>query len=350
MQNTSRKSRSLLKAIMPSGIVSLSVHATILIVAGISLRGCETGVPVEAGGANFRKIGLAVINDDSPNQTDIAAQNSQDDATEVQPSDVDPVTPQKPVVPTEAPSMAELLGQQPFEANSPSEPTAASELPSIIGPGVPIGGTPDAGGGLPDLIRPQGKSGLGNAGSPNPGPGETTFMNIVGNGRRFAYVIDISASMSSEGRLDLAKSQLKGSLRLLQANQKFQVLFYNETTDQMKLRKRPAEDMYVATAVQIQLAEDEIGRVVATGGTEHKFPIIHALTLDPDVVYFLTDGDRPRLTTADLAMIRSQNRSGAKIHVIEFAAGPRETRNVSWLELLASQSGGTYKRINLSSL
>lgn len=350
MRSDSSKQTSLLKAIMPSGVVSVCVHITIVILAGISLRGCESGVPVEAGGAKFRTIGLAVIPDDSANETDIAAQNSQDDATDVQPSDIAPVTEQKPVVPTEAPSIAELLGQQPFETDSADPSTNASELPNIIGPGVPIGGAPNPGGGLPESTRPKGISGLSTAGSPNPGPGETTFMNIVGNGRRFAYVIDTSASMATEGRLELAKSQLKGSLRLLQANQKFQVLFYNESTVRMKLRKRPAQEMYVATAVQVQLAGDEISRVVATGGTEHKFPIITALTLNPDVVYFLTDGATPRLTREDLAMIRSQNRSGAKIHVIEFAVGPRESRSESWMQLLARQSGGTFKRINLSAI
>ena len=169
-------------------------------------------------------------------------------------------------------------------------------------------------------------------------------MNVVGNGTSFVYVIDISSSMSTDGRLELAKSQLKASLRMLRPNQSFQVLFYSDSTTQMKFRKREMENMYRATTVQVQLASGEIERVVANGGTEHMTPLLRALMLEPEVIYFLTDGEQPRLNTQELAEIRRKNRKDAQIHVIEFAAGPRESRQISWLELLASQSGGTYIR------
>ncbi|MCA9049608.1 MAG: VWA domain-containing protein, partial [Planctomycetaceae bacterium] len=190
-------------------------------------------------------------------------------------------------------------------------------------------------------------------GSPTPGPGETSFMNIVDGGRSFVYVVDVSSSMSEGQRLELAKSQLKGSLHRLQPSQKFQVLFYNETTVQMRLRRRPADDLYTATAVQLQLADDEIDRVQPSGGTEHRTPLLHALRLEPEVVYFLTDGDQPELSTqgkdSDLAQLGRANRSGARIHVIEFGSGGRESRHVSWLELLAHRFGGRYQYIHVGS-
>ena len=335
-----------LKAMLPSSLLSVAVHALILLMAGLSLRGCEKGAPVEAGGRDYREIGLAFVPDQSPAETEQPAQNPQD-AVEVQPSDADPLSLERPVVPTEAPKLTELLGREPSSVESTDSANPVLEVPNIVGAGTPIGGLPTAGGGLPELIRPKGKSGQGSAGSPTPGPGETSFMNIVGNGSSFVYVIDTSSSMGSDGRLDLAKNQLKASLRMLRPNQKFQVLFYGESTVHMKLRNRPAQPMYAATTVQSQLAADEIERVVPQGGTEHRTPILHALMLEPDVVYFLTDGEQPRLTPANLAEIRSKNRSGAQLHVIEFASGPRESRHISWLQLLASQSGGTYKRLQV---
>ena len=170
-------------------------------------------------------------------------------------------------------------------------------------------------------------------------------MNIVGNGTSFVYVIDTSSSMDSGGRLELAKSQLKSSLRLLKPNQEFQVLFYNEVITQMKLRNRAEQDMYSATAVHVLLAEQEIDRVTPSSSTEHLQPILRALRLDPDVVYFLTDGDQPELSGHDLRTVKKHNRSGANIHVIEFASGAKETRDLSWLQLLALQSGGKYSYI-----
>jgi hypothetical protein len=56
---------SRLAALLPSSLVSLAVHLGVLIVAGMSLRGCDRGVPVEAGGRDYREVGLAVIPDHS---------------------------------------------------------------------------------------------------------------------------------------------------------------------------------------------------------------------------------------------------------------------------------------------
>lgn len=351
--STAQHDRSALRALLPSGLISVCVHLSIIVIASLSFRGCEQGVAVPAGGQPFREVGLAVIADQSDEDTDTAEQNSDPDAEIVQPSDIEsPAETQREAIadiPTEAPSVAELLGQQPFDSQMTAQ-AVPSEIPNIVGPGTPIGMPSEAGGGLPKQESPAGKSGFGQAGSPTPGPGETSFMDIVGNGQRFVYVIDTSASMSSDQRLELAKSQLKGSLRLLLPNQEFQVLFYNESISRMKFRNRPSQDMYVATRVHVQLAEDEIDRVVARSGTQHKTPLINALLLEPDVVYFLTDGDRPVLTNEELRMLKKTNRSGARIHVVEFAVGPPETRSISWLKTLAQQSGGEYRRINLKRL
>ncbi|MEQ9412126.1 MAG: hypothetical protein RIK87_30730 [Fuerstiella sp.] len=330
------------RSLWPGGLVSLCLHAVLLVLASISLRGCERGAPAQAGGRDYREVGLAVVPDRSEPAAEQAQQNPQDQTADT-PAEQLPEESEVPTqsLPTEAPDVADLLGQQSTAAATPSERT----LPDTIGPGMLPGGLPQAGAGIPELIRPRAAPGQGAAGSLTPGPNTTSFMNIVGNGRNFVYVIDVSSSMGNGGRLDLARSQLKGSLRMLKANQRFQILFYNETTTQMKLRNRPAEDLFVADAVQIQLAEQEIDRVTATSGTEHLQPVLHALRLQPDVVYFLTDGDQPQLSRRDLETVRRQNRSGACIHVIEFASTAKESREVSWLQLLASQSGGKYSYI-----
>ncbi|MEZ6128034.1 MAG: hypothetical protein R3C59_05095 [Planctomycetaceae bacterium] len=343
MQPPIAKERGSLRSLLPGSIISLCVHAAILVFAGMSLKGCDQGAPMAAGGQDFREIGLAFVNDNSSQNTDQPTKNPQD--TDSQQTPVPDAQPEPPVVPAKAPSVSELLN--PNRVQTPPDAAADStlDLSNTIGPGRPIGGVPEIGGGLADLIRPQGTSGTGAAGSLTPGPGETSFMNIVGNGRSFVYVIDTSSSMSHGRRLDLAKSQLKGSLRLLRPNQKFQVLFYNSGVTPMRLRRRAAEDMYAAEAVLVGLAEDEIDRETASSGTEHLPAIERALMLAPDVIYFLTDGAQPSLTKEDLQQVRRNNRSKAQIHVIEFASGPRESRHVSWLQQLADQSGGEYRYV-----
>ena len=332
-----------LRALLPSSLISMGVHITVLLLVGLSFRGCDHGPPVQAGGQNFREIGLAIVNDNSTPVSDLPAQNPQDTDV-VQPAVPEPQAPQRSVVPTEVPNVSELLNQNRIKSNS-TDSDSQVDLSNTVGPGRPIGGLPEVGGGLVELIRPQGTSGQGSSGSLTPGPGQTSFMDVVGNGRSFVYVIDTSSSMSHGQRLELAKSQLKGSLRLLKPNQRFQVLFYNQSVTQMQLRRRAAEDMYVATTVHVQLAAAEIDRVTANSGTAHLPAIERALLLMPDVIYFLTDGDQPSLSAEQLAQIRKRNAARTQIHVIEFASGARESRNVTWLQQLASQSGGQYRYI-----
>jgi len=314
-----------------------------MVFAGMSLKGCDKGAPMAAGGQEFREIGLAMVNDNSNQNTNQPTNNPQD--TEDQQPPVPDAQPEPPAVPTKAPSVSELLNPSLSEAPSDTAQDSQLDLSNTIGPGRPIGGVPEIGGGLAELIRPQGKAGGGAAGSLTPGPGETSFMNIVGSGRTFVYVIDTSSSMDHGRRLDLAKSQLKGSLRLLRPNQKFQVLFYNSSVTPMRLRRRAAEDMYAATTVQVGLAEDEIEREIANSGTNHLPAIERALMLAPDVIYFLTDGAQPSLSNEELQKVRRNNRSKAQIHVIEFASGARESRRVTWLQQLANQSGGEYRYV-----
>ncbi|HIE96173.1 MAG TPA: hypothetical protein EYQ63_03965 [Fuerstia sp.] len=348
MDLPTRNNGSRLAALLPSSLVSLAVHLVVLLVAGMSLRGCDKGVPVEAGGRDFRQVGLVVISDHSNQNTSTPRQNPHDVEQE---NAADPVALPETVtsIPTKAPTISELLATESANTRVSNPLAVAMDLSKTIGPGEPIGSTANLQAGIPPQIRPAGNSGQGAAGSPTPGPGETQFMNIVDGGSSFVYVVDTSSSMSEGSRMGLAKSQLKGSLRLLRPNQKFQVLFYNEAITQMKLRKRPLQDMYAATEVQVQLGAQEIDRVQPRAGTVHKAPLLRALDLQPDVIYFLTDGENPALSTkgpgSDLDVIRRRNGRRTRIHVIEFGSGAKESRRESWLQLLAHQSGGVYKYI-----
>lgn len=327
-------------------MVSLAVHVVVLVMAGLSMQGCDQGAPTAAGGQDFREIGLAFVNDSSDAVSDQAAQNPQEsDVEEPSDSDADPQTQVQPAVPTEAPNVAEFLNHTTAETAAVQTDSTQVDMSATVGPGSPISGLPEIGGGIADLIRPRAPSGMGSAGSITPGPGETSFMNIVGKGQKFVYVIDTSGSMIHDDRLKLAQSQLKGSLRLLEPNQKFQILFYNNSVSPINLRGRPAEDLYPATLQYVRLAISAIDLQVPDYGTAHLPAIERALLLQPDVVYFLTDGATPSLTSAELKRVRSRNRRGAEIHVIEFATGAAESRKFSWLQSLAADSGGQYKRI-----
>ena len=46
-------------SLVSSGLVSVMAHALMLTIAGLTFRGCEKQAPAEAGGRDFREIGIA---------------------------------------------------------------------------------------------------------------------------------------------------------------------------------------------------------------------------------------------------------------------------------------------------
>jgi formylglycine-generating enzyme required for sulfatase activity/serine/threonine protein kinase len=242
-------------------------------------------------------------------------------------------------LPSEMPEVPNLLAS----SEETSEGESSAKFPALIGPGQPIAGTQrSAQGGGSQMLEPieaGGASKLGGVG----GPGDTTFMDVSAIGKTFVYVIDTSSSMSG-GRLKLAQSQLKKSLRLLQPNQQFGVIFYNENRAPLMLPRQGDRVMHYATESNKLAASHSIDRIRSDAGTEHKAALLEALRLKSDVIYFLTDGDEPELSPADLREIAKQT-GKTTIHVIKFGDSAVESRPMSWLEKLAAQSYGEYRPI-----
>jgi Ca-activated chloride channel family protein len=335
--------------------VSLTLHVALFFLVGMTFRGCQQSSPGQVGGEIFRDVGLVVVDglDDGAAKSGKAPGAGDSNVTQPvldqQPDDpaTDNSVPdrQQNRVPTEAPDIASLLTENPLDASSNSDGTADSRLPSLIGPGDAIGKSRSPStSGTSSLIKPSEAGGAARIGGTG-GPGETTFMNISGVGKTFVYIIDTSSSMGGS-RLKVAQSQLKASLRLLQPNQKFAVIFYNEYRERLKLRRQDDQPMYFATDVNKELAGHEVDRVTSDSGTEHMPALLEAISLKPDVIYFLTDGDEPELSPAELAEIR-RVAGGITIHVVKFGDGTLSSRGPTWLERLASQSSGEYREINI---
>ena len=73
-----------------------------------------------------------------------------------------------------------------------------------------------------------------------------------------------------------------------------------------------------------------------------------ALRMNPDVVFFLTDADEPRLSTSELQRIRARNR-GTSINTIEFGSGPSSGR-YTFLRQLADENQGKHAYVDVTSL
>lgn len=244
-------------------------------------------------------------------------------------------------------------------ANATANTNALPELTDAVGPGpqLPTGDGNLGVSGLPSEGLPgangltQGSgSGTGKRGIGDGSTGETTVFGVKGRGTRFVYVFDRSASMSGyEGRpLSAAKRELLNSLQSLDKIHQFQIIFYNDKPHVMNLQPAAQPQLLYGDDQGKKLASTFVGGVVADGGTRHMEALLLAIQMRPDVIFFLTDADEPKLTSADLRKIKDRSR-GTSINAIEFGSGPSSGR-YTFLQQLAAENNGQHVYVDVTSL
>lgn len=237
----------------------------------------------------------------------------------------------------------------------PSLPES-SDLPTVDGPQLPTNTLPLIAAEAPGSTAVPSASGLAKTDGPQGfGQGhdydvETGVFGVKGRGSKFVYVFDRSASMSGfEGRpLAAAKRELLASLESLGSVHQFQVIFYNQKPHLMTFSPGQDPVLLFANDDGKRLADGFIRGVTADGGTNHIEALQLALAMRPDVIFFLTDADEPRLTDRELAQIRQRNR-GTTISTVEYGAGPRQS-STTFLQDLAEQNGGQHRYVDVTQL
>ena len=201
-----------------------------------------------------------------------------------------------------------------------------------------------------DLASMLQNSGLGNTGvGSQAGEATVPFFGVVGQGNKFLYVFDRSGSM--DGRpLQRAKAELIRSLDSLGDLHQFNILFYSSGWHLWQ----PGRRLIFAVESEKQDAIRFISGMTASGGTGHFEPLLEAVAHRPDVIFFLTDGERQDdLTDVQLSEIERRNSRfgrGAQINVIQFGGGGFTDSPSRSLQRLAEQNHGQYKYWNVSAL
>lgn len=171
----------------------------------------------------------------------------------------------------------------------------------------------------------------------------TNVFGIEATGNRFVYLFDRSASMEGP-RLAAAKKQLLESLQPLGETQQFDIIFFNHRLQAFNSSGN-SHRVTFGTERNKKLAADFVSAVRADGGTDRMLALKHSLALQPDVVFFLSDADKP-MSADELEKITDLNeRIGAKICAIEFGHGDPPAGKSS-LNTLAKANGGQYIYIN----
>ena len=316
---------------IPAWLLSLLLHLCVLTVLGLVLkdvpRGTSQGDELARGGeivlARAGPITTLYFSDgDGAAASGAVSRAAADAASGGSPSETFPDAP-------------ELPGGGP---QLPRSGGIESALPGDIGPG----GTDSLGSGL----RP---GGGGSRGTGIGGKAQTQVFGVRGEGSRFVYVFDRSSSMAGfQGRpLAAAKRELIASLEHLDKVHQFQIIFYNQEPQVMRLGGAQT-GMVFASDEGKKMATSFLSGIIASGGTQHMHALELALGMRPDVIFFLTDADEPKLLPDELAKIRRLNH-GASINAIEFGAGaPAGATN--FLKQLARENGGNYGYVDVTRL
>ena len=191
-----------------------------------------------------------------------------------------------------------------------------------------IGGTGRGGGGTGDGAGTMGKA-------------STDFFGIGGYGQTFVYVVDASDSMNEGRKFERARYELLKSIEQLSSEQRYYVIFYNTGAYPMD-----AAAPLQATADNIANTTEWVNYVEPTGGTNPLPALLMALSLRPDAIYFLSDGQFDPMV---MNQLRFRNRQNLKldirqipIHTVAFFDRMAE----GLMRMIARNSGGEYRFVN----
>ncbi|MEK6234528.1 MAG: VWA domain-containing protein [Planctomycetales bacterium] len=309
---------------IPSWAVSVAFHAMLIIVCGLLFRATPRGGATET----VREVGITLAKHDEQGREyyeDGGGSESSDDDSQAE-SDA-----------------ANNASGEMFTDDFNLDPGA--DLPSSDLPAIGFGGGEKGSGGG------GGAAAMLSGSGPNKGSGgkaKTSVFTVEGEGSSFIYVFDRSGSMGGPGRnaLDAAKAQLMASLDALESTHRFQIIFYNQQPWLFNPGGR-GRLPFASDRVKTQ-ARQFIHGVTADGNTDHVKALQLALSMSPEVIFFLTDAERPQLNGGQFAEIRRRNR-GTAIHAIEFGRGPAAP-GTNQLQRLASENRGNYGYVDVLDL
>src|SRR5262245_32759056 len=160
---------------------------------------------------------------------------------------------------------------------------------------------------------------------------QASFFGIRAQGQVFIYVVDCSGSMIDEDRLVRAKSELRRSVLELRPPQRFKVLFYNDQVLPMP------GDLPLSADLR---SKDQMNRwlrlIEPDGKTDPRSAMSLALSLRPDAIFLLSDGEFPDGTVEAIAR---KNPRKIPIHCVDLSGGAGGDH----LARIARQSGGQYR-------
>ena len=158
------------------------------------------------------------------------------------------------------------------------------------------------------------------------------FFEVKSHADSVAFVVDCSTSMSGS-RFERACQELINAIEQLAPEQMFFVVFF----DQGRVPLFPDETPHLAKAEPSEKARflKQVKSIRIGSGTNPESSLELAISLDPDIVYLLSDGEFP---TPKAALVERLKRQQIKVQTIAFET----TSGRQMLLDIAAETGGTF--------
>lgn len=196
-------------------------------------------------------------------------------------------------------------------------------------PGIPVIGLGSGSAGSGGDAGPPGLS-LGSGGGVN-------FFGLQSSApgvRSIVYVVDRSGSMMDT--FGSVRAELRRSIGALRRSQKFHVIFYNSLDPVENPPMKPVSAIDANKRAFYEFLET----ITPSGGTRPERALRQALALEPDLIYFLSDGVfEPEVAER----LKEWNRGGrTKIYTIAYL----DPQGRHLLESIARQHGGEFRFVS----
>jgi hypothetical protein len=319
------------KPLVPAWVLSIAIHASMLIALCVAFQPFPHGAP----DAKHGSMGLVLHRASDAGPPGEADRPIVLQTAAIMEVPAPPLLLVSAAVESEEPTATQQeTPTQPTKSSSGTPTSTTKTQPKPTKPRGTANGRPAASTGL------HGSSGTS-------GYGQTSVFGVEGKGSKFIYVFDRSASM--EGRpLAAAKKQLLESLQSLDSVQQFHIIFFNTKTQSFDISSGGRRIAF-ASERNKKLAANFVGGITADGGTDLMYALRDALNFAPDVIFFLTDADDPMSPSEMAELARANRRVQASICVIEFGKNPAPTPN-DFLARLAHDNGGQYGYVDTTKL
>ncbi|MDB4670921.1 VWA domain-containing protein [Mariniblastus sp.] len=178
-----------------------------------------------------------------------------------------------------------------------------------------------------------------------------SFFGLQATGKRFVFIVDSSSSMSGR-RWKNAVNELVASIQSLQSNQQFYIIFFDSRTHLMfqgrvdKYRKSRRLKMIHATQDNVARVQRWVNGLDLGSDTRPRISFDYGLSLDPDAIFFLTDGEFSDGTFEFLMRVAAQSESKPAIHTVAFGLNsPFSNGTSETLEKIADRFRGKHRLV-----